>query len=161
MQDTPTAGSHPPCRSRRMVRLQCLCHLLDTESILFPVRLHAFLAGGTSFPGFNPDAESTDYSQHPLELLPSSPFNTAVTTCSASPRPGPNTRLRAQAVHTELGPVTFAQFLNEWAAHDLNHTIQAQRALMQPFIPASGPWRSLLHRPRYFRKSIKRRPCRA
>jgi hypothetical protein len=31
--------------------------------------------------------------------------------------------------------------LNEWVAHDFNHTIQAQRALMQPFIPTSGPWR--------------------
>ncbi len=26
-------------------------------------------------------------------------------------------------------------------AEDLDHTIQAERALMQPFIEASGPWR--------------------
>jgi len=31
--------------------------------------------------------------------------------------------------------------LNEWAAHDLMHTVQAERALMQPFIPGSGAWR--------------------
>jgi hypothetical protein len=28
------------------------------------------------------------------------------------------------------------------AAHDLNHTVQAERALMQPFIAGSGPWRT-------------------
>jgi hypothetical protein len=31
--------------------------------------------------------------------------------------------------------------LHEWAAHDLTHTIQAEKALMQPFIQGSGPWR--------------------
>jgi hypothetical protein len=30
--------------------------------------------------------------------------------------------------------------LSEWAAHDLNHTIQAERALMQPFLLECGPW---------------------
>jgi hypothetical protein len=49
--------------------------------------------------------------------------------------------LSRQAAHSELGPVTLGQMLNEWVAHDFNHTIQAQRALMQPFIPTSGPWR--------------------
>jgi len=31
--------------------------------------------------------------------------------------------------------------VNEWAAHDLMHTVQAERALMQPFLAKSGPWR--------------------
>ena len=30
---------------------------------------------------------------------------------------------------------------NEWAAHDLMHTVQAERALLQPLIGGSGPWR--------------------
>ena len=42
--------------------------------------------------------------------------------------------------HQELGPVTLGEMVNEWAAHDLNHTVQAERALMQPFIRDSGPW---------------------
>ena len=33
------------------------------------------------------------------------------------------------------------QLLNEWAAHDTMHIVQAERALMQAFIPGSGPWR--------------------
>jgi hypothetical protein len=36
--------------------------------------------------------------------------------------------------------VSLNEMLHEWAAHDLNHTIQAERALMQPFIQESGPW---------------------
>ena len=31
--------------------------------------------------------------------------------------------------------------LNEWAAHDLMHTVQAERSLMQPFIERCGAWR--------------------
>lgn len=31
--------------------------------------------------------------------------------------------------------------LNVWAAHDLQHVVQAEEALMQAFIPGTGPWR--------------------
>lgn len=41
-----------------------------------------------------------------------------------------------------LGTVTLAQMLHTWAAHDLNHTIQAERALIQLFMLGCGPWRS-------------------
>ena len=36
--------------------------------------------------------------------------------------------------------MTLREMLSEWAAHDLNHTIQAERALIQPFLHESGPW---------------------
>ena len=36
--------------------------------------------------------------------------------------------------------MTLGELLHEWAAHDLNHTVQAERALMQPLIQGSGPW---------------------
>lgn len=42
--------------------------------------------------------------------------------------------------HAELGVVTLSELLHEWAAHDLVHTMQAERALMQPFIRGCGPW---------------------
>ena len=44
--------------------------------------------------------------------------------------------------HSALGPVTLRQFLNEYWAHDTMHLVQAERALMQAFIPETGPWRS-------------------
>ena len=31
--------------------------------------------------------------------------------------------------------------LNLWTAHDLQHTVQAEEALMQVFIPGTGHWR--------------------
>ena len=40
--------------------------------------------------------------------------------------------------HSELGPVTLRQFLNEFWAHDTMHLVQAERALMQGFIPRPG-----------------------
>jgi hypothetical protein len=48
--------------------------------------------------------------------------------------------LAKRARHAELGMVTLSELLHEWAAHDLMHTVQAERALMQPFILGSGPW---------------------
>ena len=48
--------------------------------------------------------------------------------------------LSRRALHAELGLVTLGELLHEWAAHDLNHTVQAERALMQPLILGSGPW---------------------
>ena len=50
--------------------------------------------------------------------------------------------LSRQARHQELGVVTMNELLHEWAGHDLMHTVQAERALMQPFIQGCGPWQS-------------------
>jgi hypothetical protein len=37
--------------------------------------------------------------------------------------------------------VSLRVLLNTWAAHDLQHTVQAEEALMQEFIPGTGPFR--------------------
>ncbi len=118
--------------------VQCLLHLIDTERGVFPARVRHFLLG-QDFPAFNPDAEgSGGGSLSPQELA------------------GELTRLRQgslelfgqlkpadlvrQARHQELGLVTLEQMLYEWAGHDLNHTVQAEIAVMQPFIRGCGPW---------------------
>lgn len=119
--------------------LDCLQHLVDTERWVFPVRVRAFLAG-QDFPAFDPDSQGTKPQREltagglasefaglraeNLELLKR-------VTVADLPR-----RVR----HAELGPVTLEELLNEWAAHDLMHTVQAEQALMQPFIAACGPW---------------------
>jgi hypothetical protein len=41
--------------------------------------------------------------------------------------------------HAELGLVTLDELIHEWAAHDLMHIIQRERALMQPYIADCGP----------------------
>jgi hypothetical protein len=45
------------------------------------------------------------------------------------------------AMHPERGEVSLGELLHEWGAHDLMHTVQAERALLQPFIEGCGPWR--------------------
>ena len=119
--------------------LDCLIHILDTEKFIFPARVRAFLAG-ENFAAFNPDQEGTRDTGQPPSILADE---------FASLRTGTISLLKTltagdlprTALHPELGLVTLEQMLNEWAAHDLNHTIQAERALMQPFIVQSGPWR--------------------
>ena len=58
------------------------------------------------------------------------------------PQPHHARPLERTAVHADLGQVTLDEMLHEWVGHDLGHTVQAERALMQPFIAGSGPWRS-------------------
>lgn len=42
--------------------------------------------------------------------------------------------------HPSFGPVTLAQLLSAWAAHDLTHLHQLARILATPFRQAVGPW---------------------
>jgi hypothetical protein len=118
---------------------ECLIHLLDTEHI-FPVRVQAFLEG-QSIPAFDPDTQGT-------KNIASSPEQLAKEFASLRQANfAVLERVTAQdfnhtAEHSELGTVTLGQLLHEWAAHDLTHTIQAERAVMQPFIQGCGPWRS-------------------
>ena len=120
--------------------LQCLRHLLDTEEKVFPIRIRAFLAG-QNFPAFNPDAdgEKINSGLTPAEL--SAKFaavrkNNLKLLTGLSPKD-----LTRTSIHAELGKVTLGELINEWIGHDLNHTVQAERAMMQPFIVGSGPWR--------------------
>jgi hypothetical protein len=119
---------------------QCLSHLLDTEAMTFPVRLRVFLDGGDSFVAFNPESDGRDYSgMSPAELAAEFAHHRAENLALLD-RMTPD-MLDRKARHSELGLVTLAQLLNEWVAHDLNHTVQGERAIMQAFIPRSGPWR--------------------
>lgn len=130
--------SRPPKEGEWSAR-QCLQHLLDTEEMLFPVRLRAFQTG-QDFPGFDPSKQSRDYSskttEELVEAFAAQRADNLKLVEQFTPQDLPRT-----ARHSELGQVTLEQMLNQWVAHDLNHTLQAERALAQPFISGSGPWR--------------------
>ena len=118
---------------------ECLLHLLDTERFVFPVRVRAFLAG-QDFPAFDPGTPggALQPGQDILALIEEfARLRRQSVDLLASLLPGD---LARTVRHAELGPVTLEHMLNEWAAHDLDHTIQAERALMQPFIAGCGPW---------------------
>lgn len=119
--------------------LECLKHLLDTEQFVFPVRVRCFLEG-RDFSAFNPDAAGRKPDRMPAALEMAQTF-TALRQESllllAGVKEGD---LARTARHEELGAVTLGEMLHEWAGHDLMHTVQAERAMMQPFIQGSGPW---------------------
>ena len=54
---------------------------------------------------------------------------------------GSEADLQRSSHHPEYGTTTLAMILHTYAAHDLDHTIQAETALMQPLIPHTGHWR--------------------
>jgi hypothetical protein len=120
--------------------LECLQHVIVTERRVMPLRVRCFLAG-QDFPGFNPDAPgnapaaATDAQSLAREF---SGLRAATMEMMATVQPADMAR---RVRHQELGPVTLSEQLNEWAAHDLMHIVQAEQALMQPFIAQSGPWR--------------------
>ncbi|HEX7736491.1 MAG TPA: DinB family protein [Ktedonobacteraceae bacterium] len=120
--------------------LNCLQHLLEAERALFPARTRAFLAG-QPFTAFDPNqphadldaltpeqlaAEFARYRQESLVLL------TRIQDAD----------LERTTQHPQFGTVTLSQMLHTWAAHDLMHTVQAERALMQPFMLNAGGWRT-------------------
>lgn len=120
--------------------LECLQHLLDTETQAFAVRVEAFLAG-RDLAAFDPDAAGSkpEPSTDPTALarrFEAARVRSLVTFDRVTPAD-----LDRTARHSELGVVTMREMLNEWAGHDLMHTVQAERALMQPFIAGSGKWR--------------------
>ena len=129
--------SLPPA-PKQWSALECLHHLSDTERQVFPVRLRALLTG-QDFPRFDPDSQETQSKvQSPVALAEE--FSQLRKTNLGELASITSADLDRQARHEELGIVTLGEMLNEWAAHDLMHTLQAERALMQPFIQGCRPW---------------------
>lgn len=119
--------------------LNCLQHLLDAERLNFPVRFHAFLAG-QDLGDFDPHQQhASPDSQTPEQLAAT--FTRYRQESLVLLRQVKDDDLGRTAQHPKLGTVTLAEMLQTWAAHDLMHTVQAERALMQPFMLGCGPWR--------------------
>ena len=120
--------------------LNCLQHLLDAERLNFPVRFRAFLAG-QDFDAFDPNQQHTDPDAQTPEQLAATFAHTRQESLVLL-KQVKDEDLERTAQHPQFGTVTLAQMLHTWAAHDLMHTVQAERALMQPFMLGCGPWRS-------------------
>lgn len=117
----------------------CLGHLLDAERGVFPVRVRAFLTG-QDLRNFDPDAEGSSLGERTTGDMAAefARLRAASLTDLAAVS---KADLARTARHSALGEVTLGELVHEWVAHDLMHTVQAERALMQPFIAACGPWR--------------------
>ena len=118
---------------------ECLRHILDTERRVFPVRIRAILAG-QDFAAFNPGQDGSGAGEQTVAQLAAEYAHLRAENLAVLARVTEDDLPRT-ARHSELGVVTMAELINQWLAHDLMHTVQAERSLMQPFIVGSGPWR--------------------
>ncbi len=118
--------------------LECLRHMLDSDAV-YTARL-SYLRAGQDFPDFNPvtDSMPLDAALAPQALA--AEFTRLRQASLAALGEITVDDLGCRARHSALGPVTLGEMLHNWAAHDFQHTMQAERAVMQPFILGSGPW---------------------
>ena len=118
----------------------CLRHIVDTERSVFPPRV-GHLLRGEDFPAFNPDEKGKEPAGNitPIELAGEFARMRAESLVLLS-KIG-EADLNRSARHQELGMVTLGEMIHEWAGHDLMHTVQGERALLQPFIDGCGPWK--------------------
>jgi len=119
--------------------LDCLQHLLNAERVLFPVRFRAFLAG-QDLGDFDPHQQYASPDSHTPEQLAAA-FARDRQESLVLLHSVKDDDLERTSQHPKLGTVTLAEMLHTWAAHDLMHTVQAERALMQPFMLGCGRWR--------------------
>jgi uncharacterized damage-inducible protein DinB len=121
--------------------VDCLRHLRDAERDVFPVRLRAFKVGQDLAP-YDPERQGrAPGDETPAALAEEfARLRAANQALLADVKPED---LDLTVTHGEYGPVRLGEMLHYWAAHDLMHTVQAERALMQPFIAGSGPWRAM------------------
>ena len=122
--------------------LECLCHAADTEAFVFCARIRAFKDGRPELPSYDPDTQRTPVTAATDPLAVADRLATQRRESLALLTTVTDADLDRTSRHLELGPVTLRELLHEWAAHDMMHVVQAERAVMQSFIPGSGPWRS-------------------
>jgi len=119
--------------------LECLLHLADMERNVFPARVKAILAG-ENFPAFFPDDQGAQLSPDTSPVDLAAEFEALRVESLKVLETVTEADLERTATHAELGVVSLANLLNEWAGHDLMHLVQAEQAMMQPFIAGCGAW---------------------
>ena len=118
----------------------CLQHIVDTERSVFPPRV-GFLLRGEDFPAYYPGKEGEDAKKPPAPSELAGEFVRLRERSLALLSTIGEADLNRTARHQELGMVTLGEMIHEWAGHDLMHTVQGERAILQPFIDGCGPWK--------------------
>ena len=125
----------------------CLQHIVDTERSVFPARV-GYLLRGEDFPAYHPGEEGKSPAGKPTPVELAGEFVRLRAGSLALLSKVGEGDLNRTARHQELGAVTLGEMIHEWAGHDLMHTVQGERAILQPFIDGCGPWK------RYFSDHI-------
>jgi uncharacterized damage-inducible protein DinB len=140
VERVPPEALERPAADGEWSALDCLQHLARGER-LWGHRLRDFRDGSEEITPFVPDQDE-DAAPTARELL-----------ATLAKRRDENMALLGELDtapmalgirHPERGKITLGQLLNAWAAHGFQHTMQAEEALMQLFIPQTGFWRPIL-----------------
>jgi hypothetical protein len=126
---------------------ECLQHIIDTERMVFPARV-GYLLRGEDFPAFNPEDNGSKSSIETSSYGFAKEFERLRKESIEILKKIKPDDLKKKARHQELGIVSLGEMINEWAGHDLMHTIQAEKAIMQVFIEGCPSWRE------YFKEHI-------
>lgn len=118
----------------------CLQHMVDTERMVFPQRI-GYLLRGEDFPAFDPDKDGAKQAGASGSLDLAREFDRLRAESVKMLSHLISADLSRSAKHRELGTVSLEEMLNEWAGHDLMHTVQGERAILQVFIAGCGPWK--------------------
>ena len=119
---------------------ECLQHIYDTEKMVFPARV-GYLLRGEDFPAYDPDAAGMKPTINMTSIELAKGFRRLRSKSIKLLSSIKHNDLNKKARHQELGVVSLGEMINEWAGHDLTHTIQGERAIMQLFINGCGPWK--------------------
>ena len=118
---------------------ECLGHLLVAERTVFGARVRAILEGrdlGVFDPNAPREAEPERTLPEMAAALDAERARNLAVLAGLTPAD-----LDRSSRHPDYGVVSLHVLLNTWAAHDLQHTVQAEEALMQAFLPGTGPFR--------------------
>jgi hypothetical protein len=126
--------------SKEWSAYDCLRHIVDTERSVFPARV-GYLLRGEDFPAYHPGGEGKEPAENPTPVALAGEFARLRAESIALLSKVVSGDLSRTARHQELGMVTLAEMIHQWAGHDLMHTVQGERAILQPFIDGSGPWK--------------------
>lgn len=122
--------------------LECLVHAADSEPV-FGQRFRAILDDAEVFPPVVPDPAAIAAKDvgDPADLVARLARHRAVN--QGILELVTEVDLDKGSRHARLGRITLREMITEYPAHDLMHIVQAERAVMQAYIPMVGPWRPL------------------
>jgi len=117
--------------------VDCLRHTLQADRHIFPSRVEQFLAGDQELGRIDPSTIPPAAERTAREMA-----DAFVRTREENMRLVAGLRpedLERTARSPRLGEVTLGTLLPQWALHDLEHLMQAERALFQGLLVESGP----------------------
>jgi DinB family protein len=139
VEAVPRGELERPAAEGEWSALECLRHLAGGER-QFATRVGDYQAGRAEVTASAPDPDEVA-GLGPDELLALWAERREANLTSLAGVSGAAT---AHSVRDpKRGDLTLGELLNGWAAHDLQHTVQAEEALMQAFIPRAGYFRGV------------------